>query len=144
MLTQEMENAISLLKEISYMEDYVIGRSPFPHLSDGNVRELLCHLCRNSLLRVVDPSLKTRESFNYALSRPLQEITLYDILRATGGNLHLSVDSSEDASERYGLSGRRISVLETMIRHLLSDIPIVEVVFPGENEKDGLKKEPVR
>ncbi len=144
MLTQEMEDAISLLKEISYMEDYVIGRSSFPCLADGKVRELLCHLCRNSLLHVVSPSLTSRDSFDYSLSRPLQEITLYDILRATGGNLHLSLDPSEDASERYGVSGRRISVLETMIRHFLSEIPIVEVVFPGEGENGVLKKESVK
>jgi hypothetical protein len=127
-----MRETISLLKEISYMHGYALREQSLPEPSRGQVCELLGSLWHGGLLRVVDSAGDDLLGFRYALSRPLGEITLYDVLLVTGGYLCFPKNAPVDFSVQYGPAGQRLNVLESMAYRFLSEIPVVEVVFPDK------------
>lgn len=141
MLTEEMTELIFLLKEISYMQGYAVREQSLPEPFRSQAREQLERLLCHQLLRVV-VSCPSDSLFScYALSRPLKEITLYDLLVVCGGHLHLSLNDSTDLSVEYGPVGRRLGVLVSMLCRFMSEISVVEVVLPAGYEWEGLRKE---
>ncbi len=133
MLTREIKEVISLLKEIAYMQGYPIREQSFPEAFRTKVRELLECLCREGLLRVMDGIGCDPLYFRYALCYPLQEITLCDILRVTGGVIYLSVDDTKEIYETYGMAGRRLGVMNDMACYFLSQINLAEITLPQED-----------
>lgn len=130
MFTWEIKEAISLLKEIEYMQGRPIRGQSLPEASRTKVRKLLDCLCREGLLRVMDRTGCDPLYFRYTLCHPLQEITLCDILRVTGGTIHLSVGDTKEIYENYGMAGRRLGVMNDMACHFLSEINLTEIVLP--------------
>lgn len=141
MLTEEMKELIFLLKEISYMQGYAVREQSFPESLRLQARQRLDQLLCHHLLHVVVSSSSDSLFSCYALNRPLQEITLYDILLITGGHLELSLDQSKDLWSEYGPAGRRLGVLVSMFCHFLSEISVVEVVLPAGYRGEGLREE---
>jgi DNA-binding IscR family transcriptional regulator len=125
-----MRETISLLKEISYMQGYALCERSLPESSRGQARELLGCLWRSGLLRIVESSGDDLLCFRYALSRPLQDITLYDVLRVTGGYLRLYTEPDECLNESCGIVGHRLSVMNDMACRFFSEIRLVEVILP--------------
>lgn len=123
-----------LLKEISYQH----GGESLPESKLTIQPDLVDHLCHSGLLRLVETGNNALCKSCYVLCRPMYEITLYDILSVTGGDLHLSVGSPYDFSRQYGLAGQRLAVLESLIYHFLSEIPIVEVILPGISNQENI------
>lgn len=134
MLNLDMRRVISLLKEIDYMKGYAVREQSLPELSRLKASKLLEQLLRDGLLHVIDSSSEDPLLFRYALCRPIQEITLYDILRVTGGALQLSLNDAKKIDGEYGFADRRLRVLESMIYRFLSEIYILEVTFSRESE----------
>ncbi len=130
MLTREIKETISLLKEIEYIQDSPVREQSLPAASRIKVRKLLDCLCREGLLRIIDGTGRDPLYFHYALCYPLREITLCDILRVTGGTIHLSVDDTKEIYEDYGMAGRRLGVMNDMACHFLSQINLTEIVLP--------------
>lgn len=142
MLNLDMRRVISLLKEIDYMEGYAVHEQSLPELSRLKASNLLEKLLRDGLLHVIDFSSEDILLSRYALCRPIQEITLYDILRVTGGTLQLSLDDTKKIDGEYGSADRRLRVLESMIYRFLSEIYIPEVTFSKElKEEVNIEKE---
>jgi len=130
MLTREIKETIALLKEIAYMQGCPAREQSLPEVSRTKVRKLLDSLCRAGLLRIMDGTGCDPLYFCYALCHPLREITLCDILRVTGGIIHLSVDDTKEIYEDYGMAGRRLGVMNDMACHFLSQINLTEIVLP--------------
>lgn len=130
MLTREMKNVISLLKEIAYMQGHPVREQSLPETSRTKVRKLLDCLCREGLLRIMGGTGCDPLYYCYALCYPLQEITLCDLLRVTGGTIHLSVDDTKEIYEDYGMAGRRLGVMNDMACHFLSQINLTEIILP--------------
>ena len=130
MFTWEIKEAISLLKEIEYMQGRPIRGQSLPEAFRTKVRKLLDCLCREGLLRVMDGTGCDPLYFRYTLCHPLQKITLCDILRVTGGTIHLSVGDTKEIYENYGMAGRRLGVMNDMVCHFLSEINLTEIVLP--------------
>jgi len=136
MLTLEMKELIFLLKEVSYTQGYAEREQSLSESSRQLVRELLERLPESELLRVVTSCPSDSLLSRYELSRPLQEITLCDILRATGGFLELPpMDLSRLQSDQYGLAGRRLDVLGGMIRRALSEISVADIILREDEVK---------
>lgn len=129
MLTYEVKEAILLLKRIEYGQGRLVTEQMLPEASRIFVRGVLKRLCDSGLLRIVDNVGADPLCFRYALCRPLSGVTLYDILRITGGYIHLSMDD-ESMADDYGLVGRRLNVVNDMACRLLSEIRLVEIVLP--------------
>lgn len=137
MLTREMRGTISLLKEISYMQGYVVCEQSLPEACRIEACGLLDCLCRSGLLRIIEPLGEDQLCFRYALCRPLSGITLYDILRITGGDIHLSLNPCESLADSCGIVGHRLDVANDMVCRLFSEISVVEIVLP---EGAGVRK----
>lgn len=129
MLTYEVKEAILLLKRIEYGQGRLVTEQMLPEASRIFIRGVLKRLGDSGLLRIVDDAGADPLNFRYALRRPLSGITLCDILRITGGYIHLSMDD-EKMSDDYGLVGRRLNVVNDMACRLLSEIRLVEIVLP--------------
>jgi hypothetical protein len=98
-------------------------------------RELLGALCREELLHVMDGSAADPVDYQYSLVRPISEITLSSLLHVTGGMMCVVSDEKE-IYEDYGIAGRKLSVANYMVRHLLSQISIAEIILPEDVKED--------
>ncbi|TWV14420.1 hypothetical protein FQ707_04545 [Bacteroidaceae bacterium HV4-6-C5C] len=136
MLTREMKDAIGLLKEIHYTNGYVVQECLYSETSRMHVRHLLDLLCDSCLLRVVEKSGSDPLAFRYSLTHPLSQITLSSLLYATGGELYFLRDSNV-IYETYGVTGRKLAVVNQMVCHLLSQIPITDILFSEDSLKDS-------
>ena len=132
MLTQKMIRVISLLKQVS---------NSCSAIADEDV-VWLERLCRADL--VYRTSGGTNTSCRYALTKPLRQISLCDVLRVAGGEVVLSFDDQKEIYDRYGAAGRRLGVTNYMACRFLSEINLAEVVVPdspsGENNEEQKSK----
>ena len=114
------------------MQGCPVHEQTLPEVSRTKVRELLECLCRKELLRVIDATNCDSLYFRYALCKPLQETTIFDILRATNGSIYLSIDDMKEAYDSYGIAGRRLGVMNDMVCYFLSQINLTEIILPNE------------
>ena len=132
MLTQKMIRVISLLKQVS---------NSCPAIADEDA-VWLESLCRAGL--VYRTSGGTNTSCRYALTKPLQQINLCEVLRVAGGEVVLSFDDQKEIYDRYGAAGQRLGVTNYMACRFLSDINLAEVVVSdspsGENNEEQKSK----
>ena len=127
MLTQKMIRVISLLKQVSNSCSAIADEDAV----------WLESLCRAGLLYRTGGGTNT--SCRYALTKPLQQINLCDVLRVAGGEVILSFDEEKEIYDRYGAAGRRLGVTNYMACRFLSEINLAEVVLPDADSED--KKE---
>ncbi len=127
MLTQKMIRVISLLKQVSNSSTAIADEDAV----------WLESLCRAGLICRMGEGENT--FCHYALIKPLQQITLCDVLRVAGGEVILSFDDQKDIYDRYGAAGQRLGVTNYMACRFLSEINLAEVVLPDADSED--KKE---
>jgi hypothetical protein len=127
MLTQKMIRVISLLKQVS---------NSCPAIADEDA-VWLESLCRAGLVHRTDEDTDTLS--HYALTKPLRQISLCDVLRVAGGEVVLSFDDQKEIYDRYGAAGQRLGVTNYMACRFLSEINLAEVVLPDADSED--KKE---
>nr|WP_320057798.1 hypothetical protein [uncultured Bacteroides sp.] len=126
MLSPEVIKAIEILKDINYSLDNAENNALHP-LSDVLSRCLLEKLCTSGLVRLkADKRTELALSSN-ELCHSLDQISLCDILIATGEGLELCVENEEDIYARYGLVGRRLGVLNQLACHYLSEIHLTDI-----------------
>lgn len=65
---------------------------------------------------------------SYELSRPYFEITLYDLIFATGEGIHLRADDEASPLPYNTSTARKLSVINYMIQHYLSEISVADCV----------------
>ena len=126
MLSSEVIKAIGILKEINYSLDNIENNALHP-LSDVASRRLLEKLCTSGLVRLKADKRTDSVLSSYELCHPLDQISLCDILIATGEGLELCVENEEDIYARYGLVGRRLGVLNQLACHYLSEIHLTDI-----------------
>ncbi|WP_319505840.1 hypothetical protein [Bacteroides graminisolvens] len=133
MLTNEITKVISLLKHISYVQN-VSEKIDFSRNEFVGEFEpvLLDQLCMAGLLRKSEKEKNGSIRYLYELSRPLQQISICDIIQVTGGNIKLCFDDEIEIYDRYGMAGHRLGVANFMTCHFLSEINLAEIVLPDE------------
>lgn len=133
MLSLEVVKAVSLLKEINYglSGTESARRSP---LSELDTRRLLGKLHSSGLIRLKPVRNGATGSGSYELCYPIYQISLCDILVATGGGIELSMENTEDIYNNYGMAGKRLGVLNQMACRYLSEIHLTDV-FLSESGK---------
>ena len=132
MLTQKMIRVISLLKQVSNSCSAIADEDAV----------WLESLCRAGLVHRTGEG--ENASCRYALTKPLQQISLCEVLRVAGGEVVLSFDDQKEIYDRYGAAGQRLGVTNYMACRFLSDINLAEVVVPdspsGENNEEQKNK----
>lgn len=68
----------------------------------------------------------------YELSRPYFEITLLDILYATGEGIHIRTDDKSSPLPYNTPTSRKLSIVNYMIRYYLSEISITDCISEFE------------
>ncbi|WP_071145230.1 hypothetical protein [Bacteroides ihuae] len=133
MLSLEIVKAVSLLKEINYGLSGTESARKSP-LSEFDTRRLLSKLHSSGLIRLKAVKNGALGSSSYELCYPIYQISLCDILVATGGGIELSVENTEDIYNNYGMAGKRLGVLNQMACRYLSEIHLTDV-FLSESGK---------
>ncbi len=62
----------------------------------------------------------------YELVKPYFEITLLDILSATGDGIHIRTDDESSPLPYHTSASRKLSIMNYMIRYYLSEISIAD------------------
>lgn len=123
MLSEQTLAAIAILKDIS--EDSVNRTVQLS--SDGEIFSvLLCRLETNGLIRRKVSSLPVILS-SYRLLRPYAQISLLDILEATGEHLDCNRPADESLYNRYHLAAKRLGIVNYMTRLYLSEIHLADL-----------------
>lgn len=123
MLTQVTLTSIALLREISMHKDHFLGGNPF---EGEEPVELINKLVSGGLLRLL-PGGDADSIYSYELTRPLHQISLLDLLEATGEHLNCNHPTREEFYSRFGRAALRLGVVNHMTRLYLNDISLVEL-----------------
>lgn len=123
MLSDLTQTVIVVLNDIS--SD---SASDTEHLSleDAPLRDLLSRLESGGLICLKDPSLAVTLS-SYRLARPYSEISLLDILVATGEHLDCNRPIDEKLYHRYHVAAQRLGIINHMTRLYLSEIRLSDL-----------------
>lgn len=125
MLSPVVLKAVALIKSIQH--DYSLESNCTLNLSDSEVRRLLRRLSMAELIRLKDKDCDASKITSYEVCHSLYEISLCDILVATGGGIELSIKDTQDIYSRYGLVAPRLDVINHMMCHFLSDIHVTDL-----------------
>lgn len=123
MLTQVTLTSIALLRDISMHKDNTPEDSPF---AGQEPIELINKLVLGGLLRLL-PGRDAGSMYSYELTRPLHQISLLELLEATGEHLNCNHPTQEEFYTRFGRAALRLGVVNHMTRLYLNDISLVEL-----------------
>lgn len=123
MLTQVTLTSIALLRDISMRKDNTPEDSPF---AGQEPIELINKLVLGGLLRLL-PGRDAGSMYSYELTRPLHQISLLELLEATGEHLNCNHPTQEEFYTRFGRAALRLGVVNHMTRLYLNDISLVEL-----------------
>ncbi|WP_321332223.1 hypothetical protein [uncultured Bacteroides sp.] len=127
MLSLEVLKAVALIKDIRY--GISLSESRRAHLlTDTERRKLLDCFRSAGLVRLKDPAGDVRLPGSYELCYPLHEISLCDIMVATGGGIAFSMEDTDSIYARYGMAGGRLGVLNQMACRYLSEIRLTDLL----------------
>lgn len=119
MLTLVTQAAISVLIDISG-EGYS-ARTELPYTKYPHMPELLAQLESGGLIQL-RPDCDRNSVLSYRLARSFTEISLLDILRATGEHINCNQPLGEKYYYRYGRTAHKLGILNSIMLNLLSDI----------------------
>lgn len=88
--------------------------------------ELINKLVLGGLLRLL-PGRDAGSMYSYELTRPLHQISLLELLEATGEHLNCNHPTQEEFYTRFGRAALRLGVVNHMTRLYLNDISLVEL-----------------
>lgn len=121
MLTPLTQVAISLLNSIAY--DTISDNLPHYELFINTVSELLKKLETGGLIRCINTE-KPDELTSYELLRPLQKISLLELLEVTGEHLNCNHPTNEVLYSRYRGAANKLGVINHVTRAYLSEIKL--------------------
>ena len=128
MITPKTQAAIELLNEIcngeetSRQQDYALSRE--------ERRALLHRLTTAGLIRNADrdnPQDIHRDIHSYVPARKPADISLLDILEATGEHLNCNHPTTEEFYSRYGKAALRLGVVNQITRTYLQEIRLTDL-----------------
>lgn len=122
MLTLLTQKAIAALHDIDRHGNALLANY---NSSPEEVAVLCAFFERKGLVtRLPGTAIDRLES--YRLTRPLADITLLDVLEATGEHLNCNHPTTEEFYARYGGMARRLGVVNQMTRFYLQGIKLTE------------------
>ena len=119
MITKKAQTAISILHAIS-------SNASAAKRKTEQEQELFDRLESAKIIRLKEGVPKYQIN-SYELLRPRNEISLLDILEATGEHLNCNHPTMEEFYSRYGKAGQRLGVVNHMTRLYLQDIKLTEL-----------------
>lgn len=122
MLTLQTQKAIAILHSIAGHQALTIEN--FRMASD----ELTVMLARLEYHKIVCriPGAPVGVETSYQLCRPLKDVSLLDVLEATGEHLNCNCPTTEDFYARYGRVAPKLGVVNHMTRLYLSEIKLID------------------
>lgn len=125
MLTLTTQTAIAVLARIS-REGYC-ARTEQIYTTYPLLSELLTQLEVGGLIRLL-PNRESDSVTSYCLTRSITEISLLDILLATGEHINCNLPLlGERYYFKYGRVAHKLGVLNSIMRNFLSDIKLNEL-----------------
>ena len=124
MLTLTTQTAIAVLTDIS-REGYC-ARTEQTYTTYPLLSELLTQLKVGGLIRLL-PNCESDSVTSYCLTRSIAEISLLDILLATGEHINCNLPLGERYYYKYGRVAHKLGVLNSIMRNFLSDIKLNEL-----------------
>lgn len=120
MLTLQTQLAISVLRCIASG----CKSTPTVRMFSANiVSELLDKLVTGKIIQPL-PGKKRGEMGSYELTRAMTEISLLDILEATGEHLNCNHPATEEFYSRYSHAAQKLGVINQMTRLYLENIKL--------------------
>lgn len=119
MITKMTQTAIALIHAIS---THTLEEG----LDVKQTHELLSKL-ENTRIICQRPGFPDRQINSYDLVRPLHQISLLDVLEATGEHLDCNHPTTEEFYFNYGKAGQKLGVVNYMTRQYLANIKLVDL-----------------
>lgn len=133
MLTSRTKLTLALLHDI-YQPN--LCHIDYFQYSQEDITLLLQQLHQADLLTLT-PGMPENIFTSYVLNKSYHEITLMDVLHATGEGLCFNHDNDPMFYARYGCLARKLGVMNHMVRLYLTEIHIFD--FPTELPKGQTK-----
>jgi len=124
MLTLLTQVAIAVLNDIYTKEDN--SRQVLACLARQDQELLFGKLCSAGLLALVNPE-RPDETTSYELIRAPKDISLLDILEATGEHLICTCPTTEMFYMRYGKAAQKLGIVNHMTRVYLQEIKLYDL-----------------
>ena len=117
MLTQQTQKAIAILHDIAGHQALAVEKE---HITPDELAVMLARLERHKIVSRI-PGAPVDE-----LCRPLKDISLLDVLEATGEHLNCNHPTTEVFYSRYGRVASKLGVVNHMTRLYLSEIKLID------------------
>ncbi|WP_321480855.1 hypothetical protein [uncultured Bacteroides sp.] len=124
MLTSSTKKVIALLHEMYYRHEEL--KANLFDYSDSSIQEMLNCLKQSGLI-CLRADGKDSSLSSYELSKPLFQITLLDLLMATGEGILPVFQNKESIYENYGTAACRLGVLNEVTCEMLGKIHITDI-----------------
>lgn len=97
--------------------------------TNGNARQVseLLNLLETATIIFRKKDCPTGQITSYELIRPINDLSLLDVLEAIGEHLDCNHPTTEEFYSHYGASGRKLGVVNHMTRLYLKDIKLLEL-----------------
>lgn len=122
MLTLLTQKAIAVLHDIASGETTAVESH---EISPDELVTLLARLEQRKLI-CRTPGAPVEKENSYTLCRPLIEVSLLDVLEATGEHLNCNYPTTEEFYIRYGKVAQKLGVINHMTRLYLSEINLTD------------------
>lgn len=124
MLDQRTKFILSILYSIHYGENEMSNDYDY---TEEELGKILVQLEKANLIRHIS-GVTGHTLDTYELVKPYFDITLLDILSATGDGIHIRTDDESSPLPYHTSTSRKLSVINYMIRYYLSEIFIADCV----------------
>lgn len=124
MLTPLTQTALAVLNDISCGE--ISPRSTQYAFFSHDLETLLLKLESAGLIHLTADKCR-KDIFSFTLPRPRGEISLLDVLEATGEHLNCNQEANEELYRHYGQAAQKLGVVNHMTRLYLSEIKLVDL-----------------
>jgi len=124
MITPRTQAAIAVLNDIYAGAD--TARTDACHLTEQDLNSLLSKLLRAGLIKLSDEG-DPRNIQAYSPVRESSDVSLLDILEATGEHLNCNHPTAEEFHMRYGRAAQKLGIVNYITREYLKEIKLFEL-----------------
>lgn len=124
MITPITQVAIAVLNDIYAGGD--TARTDTCHLSGQDLNSLLSKFLRAGLIKLSDQG-DPRNIRSYIPARESSDVSLLDILEATGEHLNCNHPTTEEFHMRYGKAVQKLGIVNYITREYLKEIKLFEL-----------------
>ena len=122
MLTQQTQQAIAVLHDIAAQSTHAVEKY---RIAPEELAMILARLEYKGLIQRTTGA-EVQDITRYKLCRPLAEMSLLDVLEATGEHLNCNHPTTEEFYQRYGRVAQKLGVVNHITRLYLAEIKLTE------------------